>query len=225
MTAKIDTASKGERAKLTALREAAEEEIGGGLTACQIAVARNQEVVWTGSFGGASAGTRFAVASATKPIVASAVWHLIGDGLLDILRPVSHYAPEFGANGKEAVTVEQVLVMTCGFPSALMDPADGQDPARRIARLAEWKLEYEPGTQYVYHGLSAHWVLAELIERLGGMDFRDYVEQRVTRPLGLPRLLGIPRDDHGDIPQLWLPTPPDARRFRPGLDPRSASRL
>ena len=220
MTTLVDTASpgdSGERKKLEGLRAAAEEEIRNGLTACQIAVARNQEIVWTGSFGGANEGTRFAVASATKPIVAAAVWHLIGDGRLDILLPVSHYVPEFGANGKEAVTVEQVLVMTCGFPSALMDPADGQDPARRIARLAEWELEYEPGTKYVYHGLSAHWVLAELIERLSSMDFRDYVEQRVTRPLGLPRLLGIPRDDHGDIAQLCLPTPPDARLDYPSL--------
>lgn len=211
MIAKIDASS------LEELRQAAETEIANGLTACQIAVARDQEIIWTGSFGGADEGTRFAVASATKPIVASAVWHLIGDGQLDILRRVVDYAPEFGANGKAAVTVEQVLVMTCGFPSALMDPADGSDPARRIARLAEWKLEYEPGTQYVYHGSSAHWVLAELIERLGGMDFRDYVEERVTRPLGLPRLLGIPASDHGDIAQLCLPTPPDDRLDFPRL--------
>ena len=35
------------------------------------------------------------------------VWTLISDGLLDINEPVAHYLPEFGANGKEAVTVER----------------------------------------------------------------------------------------------------------------------
>ena len=189
------------------LREAAEQEIRDGLVACQLAVARDGEVAWTGSFGTADPDTRFRVASATKPIVASAVWLLIGDGLLDITRRVVDYVPEFGENGKEAVTVEQVLVMTCGFPSAVMDAADGADPKRRLARLASWPLEYEPGTKYVYHGTSAHWVLAELIERLGGIDFRDYVEQRVTRPLGLPRLLGIPRAEQTHIAQLESPTP------------------
>ncbi len=184
------------------LEQAAEQEISKGLTACQVAVARDNEVLWTGSFGSASADTRFWIASATKPIVASAIWHLIGDGKLDVARPVSSYVPEFGANGKQDVTVEQVLVMTCGFPNAPMDSADGADPARRIAQLAEWTLESPPGTQYVYHGMSAHWVLAELIERLSGQDFRDFVEQRVTRPLGLPRLLGIPRDQQTDIAQL-----------------------
>ncbi|MCZ6784103.1 MAG: serine hydrolase, partial [Proteobacteria bacterium] len=151
---------------VTPLREAAEQEIAKGLTACQLAVGRGGEIVWTGSFGTARPETRFAIASATKPIVASAIWLLIGDGLLDISRPVVDYVPEFGANGKDAVTVEQVLLMTCGFPNAPMDSVEGADPERRIARLAEWELEYEPGTKYVYHGASAHWVLAELIERL-----------------------------------------------------------
>ncbi len=187
------------------LRDGARREIEEGLRACQLAVGRDGEIVWTESFGSADPETRFGVASATKPIVASAVWLLIGDGLLDIGRSVADYVPEFGANGKQAVTVEQVLLMTCGFPGAEMGPAEGADAARRIARLAAWKLEYEPGTKYVYHGGSAHWVLAELIERLGGLDFRDFVEQRVTQLLGLPRVLGIPRAEQTNIAQLAGP--------------------
>ncbi len=187
------------------LRDAAQREIAEGLTACQLAVAREGEIVWTQSFGAIDDETRFCVASATKPIVASAVWLLIGDGQLDISRTVVDYVPEFGANGKEAVTVEQVLLMTCGFPSAPMDPSEGADPKRRIERIAAWQLEYEPGTRYVYHGGSAHWVLAELIERLSGIDFRDFIEQRVTGPAGLPRLLGIPRDEQTNIAQLSSP--------------------
>jgi CubicO group peptidase (beta-lactamase class C family) len=203
--------SIGERLDFSALRSLAQAEIDAGLVACQIAVALDQKIVYTESFGGAKPDTRFAVASATKPIVSSAIWHLIGDGLLDISKPVAHYAPEFGANGKENVTVEQVLLMTCGFPNAVLKHEDRIDPERRSAALAAWKLDYEPGSQYVYHGASAHWVLADLIGRLGEMDFRDYVEQRVTKPLGLPRLLGIPKDQQGDIAQLCLTVPFDDR--------------
>ncbi len=184
------------------LEQAAEQEIKEGLTACQIAVAHQGEILWTRSFGGASADTRFWIASATKPIVSSAIWLLIDEGRLDISHPVARYVPEFSANGKQDVTVEQVLLMTCGFPNAPMSSADGADPKRRIAQLAAWTLEFEPGTQYVYHGESAHWVLAELIERISGQNFCDFVEQRVTRPLGLPRLLGIPRDEQTDLAQL-----------------------
>jgi CubicO group peptidase (beta-lactamase class C family) len=200
---------------VSSLREAARNEIENGLTACQLAVARDGDVVAFESFGTADDETRFGVASATKPIVASATWHLIGDGLLDVDRRVAEYVPEFGTFGKEAVTVEQVYVMTCGFPSAPMGAEEGADPARRVARFATWELEYEPGTKYVYHGASAHWVLAELIQRLGEMDFRDYLEARVTRPLGLPRLLGIPRDEQTNIAQFSLPSLPATR---PGHD-------
>lgn len=185
-----------------ALKRAAEREIDSGLRACQLAVAREGEVVWTASFGAASPDTRFWIASATKPIFSSAILLLIGDGLLEIERPVAHYVPEFGARGKQDVTVEQVLVMTCGFPNAPMSSAEGADPARRIARLADWTLESEPGTRYAYHGESAHWVLAELVERISGLHFCDFVEERLTRPLGLPRLLGIPREQQTDIAQL-----------------------
>ncbi|MFP6640296.1 MAG: serine hydrolase domain-containing protein [Myxococcota bacterium] len=184
------------------LEQAAQREIEAGLTACQLAVARDGEIAWKRSFGTADEETRFWVASATKPIVSSAILILIGDGQLDITRPVAEYAPEFAANGKQDVSVEQVLLMTCGFPGAPMSSADGADPARRIAQLAAWELEYPPGTRYVYHGMSAHWVLAELIERISGQDFRDFVEERVTRPLGLPRLLGIAREDQTHIAQL-----------------------
>lgn len=185
-----------------ALERAAEKEVERGLTACQLAVARDGEVVFERSLGSATPETRFWVASATKPIVASAIWILMGEGKLDVRRPVADYAPEFAANGKQDVTLEQVLLMTCGFPDAPMSSADGADPARRIAQLAAWKLETEPGTRYAYHGMSAHWVLAELIERASGQDFRDFVEERVTRPLGLPRVLGIPRAKQTDVAQL-----------------------
>jgi CubicO group peptidase (beta-lactamase class C family) len=193
MTNDVDTA---------ALERAAEQEMRDGLSACQIAVGRDNEVLWTRSLGSATDDTRFWVASATKPIVSSAIWILIGDGKLDVTRPVAHYVPEFAENGKQDVTVEQVLLMTCGLPNAPMDSADGADSARRISQLAKWTLEYEPGTQYVYHGMSAHWVLAELIERISGQDFCDFVEERITKPLGLPRLLGIPRSAQTDIAQL-----------------------
>ncbi len=201
------------------IERAAQHEIEHGLSACQVAVARDNEILWTGSFGNARPDTRFWVASATKPIVASAIWLLMAEGKLDLSRRVAHYAREFAENEKQDVTIEQVLLMTCGFPSAAMDSADGADPQRRIAQLAAWTLEYEPGTKYVYHGSSAHWVLAELIERVSGQDFRDFVEDRVTRPLGLPRLLGIPRAEQTDIAQLrTLPDSASDSDSAPAID-------
>jgi len=185
-----------------ALDAAAKLALSEGVSACQIAVARNNRIVWTRSFGRASPDARFGVASATKPIVSSAVWLLIDAGSLDITQPVARYIPEFAGEGKQAVTVEQVMLMTSGFPSAPMASDAGADPQRRVEQLARWPLEYAPGTRYVYHGMSAHWVLAELIERLSGQNFCDFIEERITRPLGLPRVLGISPGQQSDIVQL-----------------------
>ncbi len=194
-----------------ALEAAAEEEIAAGLVACQIAVAREGQLVWTRSFGSASPDTRFWAASATKPITSSAVFILIGEGKVDVARRVSDYLPEFAEGGKQNVTIEQVMLMTSGFPNAPMTSADGADPERRRAQIAAWTLESEPGTQYVYHGASAHWVLAELIERVSGQPFCDYIEERITRPLGLPRVLGIPRDAQQGLAQLTEAAPEETR--------------
>jgi CubicO group peptidase (beta-lactamase class C family) len=171
----------------------------GSTPACQLAVARDGEVVSFETFGAATNSTRFCVFSATKPIVASAVWILIGDGLLDVNRPVAHYIPEFATNGKEVITVEQVMLHTSGFPNAPMDPVEGGDAVTRVKRFTEWTLEWEPGTRFEYHALAAHWVLAELIERLSGADFRDFIETRVCAPNGLPRLLGLAAEEQDDI--------------------------
>jgi len=182
------------------LLDAARKLVDDGATpACQLAVALEGEVVAFETMGAATNDTRFCVFSATKPIVASAVWLLIGDGLLDVARPVAHYIPEFATNGKEIVTVEQVLLHTSGFPNATLDPVEGADTVTRVKRFTEWELEWEPGSRFEYHALSAHWVLAELIERLSGHDFRDFIDTRICEPLGLPRLLGIPEEEQDDI--------------------------
>ena len=92
------------------------------------------------------------------------------------------------------------MLHTAGFPNAPMPAVDGADAVPAGANGSrDWELEWEPGTRFEYHATSAHWVLADLIERLSGIDFRDFVEQRVCAPLGLPRLLGIPEGEQDDI--------------------------
>ena len=190
---------------LQSLLDAARADVESGwLPACQMAVARHGELIAFETFGAATNSTRFLAYSATKPIVASAAWLFIADGSLDVSLPVAHYIPEFGANGKESVTVEQVMLHTSGFPNAAVKPVDGADPARRVEAIAAWALEWEPGTRFEYHATSAHWVLVEIIARLGGGDFRDIIDQRVCSPLGLPRVLGLPFDQQDDIA---APTP------------------
>jgi hypothetical protein len=85
------------------LLAAAEADVTRGwLPACQVAVARDGKLAAFATFGAATDDTRFAVFSATKPIVAAAAWVLMGEGLLDVARPVADYVPEFATHGKHA---------------------------------------------------------------------------------------------------------------------------
>jgi CubicO group peptidase (beta-lactamase class C family) len=178
---------------------AAADVKSGWLPSCQLAVARNGELVVFETFGAATDATRYCIFSCTKPIVASAVWLLIGAGLVDEQRPVAEYVPELDRDGFNAVTVEQVMLHTAGFPNADMPVLEGSDAARRRARIATWQLEWEPGSRFEYHPTSAHWVLVDLIERVSGLDFRAFIEQKVTAPLGLARVLGLPEGEQHDV--------------------------
>jgi CubicO group peptidase (beta-lactamase class C family) len=194
-----------EHAQVKRLMDRVRREIDEGLLpSCQIALGLEGEIVAAENFGDARPDDRYCLFSATKPFVASTVWTLLTEGALRLEESVAVYFPEFGANGKRQITVEQVMLHTSGFPHAPMGPPEWYDRGARIGRMASWTLNWVPGTRYEYHPTSAHWVLAELIERATGRDYRDVVEERVTGPAGLPRILGIRREQQGGIRNLRL---------------------
>jgi CubicO group peptidase (beta-lactamase class C family) len=193
-----------QKAMMALLARARREVDDGLLPSSQVALAYNREIVAFESYGDATNDTRYAVFSCTKAFVAGAVWALIGDGLIDVSLPVSHYIPEFAANDKGAITVEQVMLHTAGFPHAPMPIPIGATSEGRTARFAAWRLNWEPGSSYEYHATSAHWVLAEIIERVTGKDFRDIVETRITAPAGLPKLLALAETEQQNIATLKL---------------------
>jgi CubicO group peptidase (beta-lactamase class C family) len=214
VTAIADPESVGiDSGRLAELRTRVRREIDGGLLpSCQFALARYGKVAAFETVGAADLETRFVIFSATKVLVASGCWLLIGEGSLDIDRRVAEYVPEFGTNGKDVVTVEQVMLHTSGFPRAPLGPPAWADRDRRLEAFARWRLNWEPGTAHEYHPTSAHWVLAELIERISGRDYRDFIHERATQSLGLPRVLGIPPADQDGIAELALcgePATPD----------------
>src|SRR6266702_3442999 len=102
--------------RLEELRTRVRREIDDGLLpSCQFALARDGRLAAFETVGAAGPKTRYVIFSATKAFVASAAWLLIGDGSLDVDRRVADYIPEFATNGKDVVTVEQVMLHTSGF--------------------------------------------------------------------------------------------------------------
>jgi CubicO group peptidase (beta-lactamase class C family) len=181
----------------------------GTLPSCQLALAKDGELIAWETFGDVRA-PRYTVFSVTKALVASAIWLLVSEEALSYGTRVAELVPEFAGHGKETVTVDHLLLHTAGFPRAPMRPEEGADPAKRLERFRSWRLDWPPGTQTDYHPTSAHWVLAEAIERTSGLDFRAFVNERICADLGLDFLrLGFDELDQRGVADVVIVGAPE----------------
>lgn len=172
----------------------------GLLPAAQVAIAKDGQLALFESFGSATDDSLFCVFSATKAITSSAIWMLLEEEKLNLTERVADIISAFGANGKELVTVEQLLTHTAGFPDAPFRTLDWLDLGRRYERFGQWRLAWEPGSRYQYHPTSSMWVLAELLERRGGLAFQQFIRERIAVPLGLDDLyVGLPADQNDRV--------------------------
>jgi CubicO group peptidase (beta-lactamase class C family) len=190
-------------ARVQALLDRAEREVKEGLLpSTQVAIARNGKIAAMRTVGSAVQGgvnqpatndTLYLIFSCTKTIISSAIWILIGEGKLKVSEKVADIIPEFGTNGKDIITVEQVLLHIAGFPNARYPQVAWGDRNKRLEAFKTWRLEWPVASQYMYHPTSGFWVLAEILERRSGTEFRQFVRERIATPLGIPDLrVGCP---------------------------------
>ena len=181
--------------KLEAVFARAKRDVDDGtLPSAQVAVARHGRVAGMRTYGKAVQGgaertatdeTLYHVFSCTKAIVAAAVWLLFESGDLRLEERVADIIPEFGTNGKDIITIEQLMLHAGGFPYAPMPAPMWDDRDARLRRFSEWKLNWPVDSRYEYHATSAHWVLAEIIHRRGGVEFRQFIRERILDPMNL----------------------------------------
>jgi len=146
--------------------------------------------------------------SNTKVITACAVWLLVERGAVLFTDRVSDHLPGFEAHGKKDITLVQLLSHQGGFPSADVSPAAWEDHELLRKIVCGFTLEWTPGTRVQYHGRSAHWVAAAMIEALTKMDFRDFIRENITEPLGLADELyvGMPDAVHARAVDMHEPS-------------------
>jgi CubicO group peptidase (beta-lactamase class C family) len=84
-----------------------QEEIHEGLQGAELAIGIDGAVVFSQGFGAARPETPIVLMSPSKTVHDSGLWLLIGDGLVDLEKPVAEYLPDFGTHGKQVVTVRQ----------------------------------------------------------------------------------------------------------------------
>lgn len=128
--------------------------------------------------------TVFDLASMSKLFTSIAVVQLVEEGRVSLESPVAAYLPEFAANGKESVTVRQLLTHTSGFTSWLPLWSTWPDKASRIKAVMDQPLSNPPGTTYLYSDLNLI-TLGVMVERLRGEPLDVVVHDRITAPLGM----------------------------------------
>ncbi len=134
--------------------------------------------------------TMVVVHSTTKGVAAMTLAVANARGWLDYDAPVSRYWPEFAENGKEAVTVRQVLGHEAGL--VCLDEPVTIDRLRDLD--ARQKPAWPPGTRRGYHAMTVGLYMQEIVRRVDpahrtlGRFFRD----EIAAPLGVDFFIGLP---------------------------------
>lgn len=139
--------------------------------------------------------TLFNVFSVTKGIAATALHIQAERGLVDYDSPIARYWPEYGANGKDAVTVRDALSHRTGTPQmpAGVTPEMMTDWSAMVAGIAALEPAYPVG-QPAYQAVSFGWVIGEIVCRTdpAARSFRDFVIEEIAKPYGIEDLwIGI----------------------------------
>lgn len=143
-------------------------------------------------------GTIFDLASLTKVVATTtAVMQLIEQGKVRLNDPVATYLPEFAQNGKQDITVRQLLTHFSGLPGDLdLTVAwQGHDTALQMA-FAQ-KPVFAPGSRFVYSDINFI-TLGALVERVSGMSLDAYCAKHIFQPLGMIHTRFLP-------PAAWVP--------------------
>jgi CubicO group peptidase (beta-lactamase class C family) len=166
------------------------------------------------------------VFSATKGVAAVVVNHLADRGVLSLDDPVARWWPEFAAEGKDAVTIRQLLSHQAGLP-AVETPLSvdelctaGEAAGRLAAQRPMWPL----GTGAGYHAVTYGDLVAELVLRVTGRSIGTVLREEIAGPLGLDTWIGLPATEEPRvaplIPSTRVPAAPGG-----GIDESTARML
>ncbi|MBI4551194.1 MAG: beta-lactamase family protein, partial [Candidatus Latescibacteria bacterium] len=151
----------------------------------------------------------FLTASVTKPVACAAVMLLVERGQAGLDTPVVSVIPEFGAQGKDRVTIRHLLTHTSGLLDMIPENVDYRKrhaPLDEfIARICDLDLLFEPGTNISYQSAGIA-ILGEIVWRVTGTPLPEFLRREMFEPLGMDDTsLGVRPDLLARIPEIRLP--------------------
>lgn len=130
----------------------------------------------------------FLLASITKPMTAAAVMTLVDAGELHLEDKAVRFFPQFSGDGREAITLRNLLTHTSGLPDML---PDDEALRARHASLADFRdgafkapLKFKPGSSYSYSSMGIL-LSSQIAQKVTGVPFADFVKKKVFEPLGM----------------------------------------
>jgi CubicO group peptidase (beta-lactamase class C family) len=165
-----------------------------------VLLARNGKPLYRAAFGDANKDfgakntpeTKFNLGSMNKMFTAVAVMQLVEAGKVSLEDPLGKFvqAGAMRADVLAKVRVKHLLTHTSGLGSYFTDEWDGLSRAR-FRSVDDWMalvkndtLAFEPGTRWAYSN-TGMLVLGKVIEAASGMDYFDYVRERIAKPAGM----------------------------------------
>ena len=208
----------------------------GDHVGAQIYVSQRGEVVIDDAVGEARSGVAMTTDtlmnwfSMTKAITAIAVAQQWQAGAIDVDATAATYLPEFGANGKANITLRHLLTHTAGIGNAdgmLQGEPWRESRAANLDRIYAAAPEYPAGTHAGYHPAAGMTVLGEIVARVSGTAFEEYVRERIFEPVGARDCwVGMPAaqyETYGERMGFLHDTTGDVARPQPGLSTRASA--
>src|SRR2546421_6162878 len=159
-----------------------------------VLVARHGKIVWRKAYGARAVepqreamtlDTIFDLASLTKVVATTtSIIVLVEQGRVRLADPVVQFIPEMKGEGRDAITIEQLLTHVSGFAPDfdLRERWTGYDEA--IKRLYREPLRSQPGTRFVYSDINFI-ALEEVVHRVSGLMLDEFAKRNIFAPLGM----------------------------------------
>lgn len=154
------------------------------------------------------AGTLVPVYSTTKGISALVLAALVADLEAGYETPVAEIWPEFAANGKDTVTIGELVSHQAGLPGFIheIDPDLWLDPSACAAAIAALAPLWPPGSAHGYHPLTWGYLVGELARRISGKTLGTWLREKVCAPGGIDFHIGLPASEHARCADIRRPS-------------------
>jgi arylsulfatase A-like enzyme/CubicO group peptidase (beta-lactamase class C family) len=204
-----------------------------------LAIVRNGTIIKAQGYGvsdrmaitPATADTVYKIGSVSKQFIATGIMLLLQEGRLNVSDPVSKYFDD-APDAWKSITIRHLLTHTAGLVREApgFAPFAVQNDSDVIRTAYPLPLRFAPGDKWEYSNLG-YFMLADIIRRVAGMPWHEYLAQKVFEPLGMNatqathtkrtvpnRAAGYSDNDKLQPADDWLASRPSGAFFSSVLD-------